>query len=114
MTHTMKWAAVAAAAFALFPVAASADAEKSIQAFEAVAASPEKLAAYCAMIKKIDEVGDDEAKAQAAEGQIDEYMITLGEDFEEAWSGGDDLPEGSGDLEKIENALSDLDSKCEE
>lgn len=113
MTPTMKWAAIAAATFALVPAAASAaDVEKTVAAFEAVGAAPEKLEAYCAMIKKIDEVGDDEEKAKAAEGEIDGYMMKLGTDFEQAWSGGDDLPDESQDLEKIENALADLDNKC--
>lgn len=113
MTPTIKWAAIAATAFAFVPAAASAaDVAKTVAAFEAVGASPEKLEAYCAMVKKIDEVGDDEEKAKAAEGEIDGYMMKLGSDFEQAWSGGDDLPDESQDLEKIENALADLDNKC--
>jgi hypothetical protein len=112
MTHKIALAAIGAAMVALAPAAAMADAQRSINAFQDVAASPDKLAAYCAMVKLIDEVGDDESKAKAAEDQIDGYLTTLGAEFEAAWAGGDDVPDGSPDLEKIENALADLDSKC--
>ncbi len=53
------------------------------------------MKAYCAMSKKMDEVGDDEKKAEAAGDEIDGYFKTLGEDFENAWDSGQDAKDGS-------------------
>jgi inhibitor of KinA sporulation pathway (predicted exonuclease) len=112
MSLKMKLAVAGVALALSAPVAVAQDAQASIKAFEDVAANQEKLSTYCAMTKKIDEVGDDEAKAKAAEEEVDGYLNTLGPEFEAAWAGGDETDENSAELEKVEAALADLDSKC--
>src|ERR1700744_2056113 len=74
------------------PKLSAADIQKNL---EAAASDPAKVKAYCAMAKKMDEVGDDEKKAEAAGNEIDGYFKTLGEDFENAWDDGQDAADGS-------------------
>jgi hypothetical protein len=78
----------------------------------AAAADPAKVKAYCAMAKKMDEVGDDEKKAEAAGDEIDGYFNTLGEDFENAWDSGQDAKDGSPEAKAMDDAVAALDAKC--
>ena len=64
------------------PKMSAADIKKNLTA---AASDPTKVTAYCAMSKKMDEVGDDEKKAEAAGDEIDGYFKTLGDDFKNAW-----------------------------
>lgn len=86
--------------------------EAAVKVFEQTAATPEKLAAYCAMAKKAEEVGEDEAKAEAASAEMEGYFKTLGPEFEEAWAAGDNLEDGAADLEVLDNAMTKLDEAC--
>ncbi|MBS0267847.1 MAG: hypothetical protein JSS54_02585 [Proteobacteria bacterium] len=79
---------------------------------EAAASDPAKVKAYCAMSKKMDEIGDDEKKAQAAGDEIDGYFKTLGDDFENAWDAGQDAADGSAEATAMDQAVSTLDGKC--
>jgi len=79
---------------------------------EAAISDPAKVKAYCAMSKKMDEVGDDEKKAEAASDEIDGYFKTLGEDFENAWDSGQDAADGSPEANAMDEAVSKLDAKC--
>ncbi|PPC87624.1 MAG: hypothetical protein CTY31_01655 [Hyphomicrobium sp.] len=96
------------------PAAHAADAkvEAAVKTFEQISGDAEKLKAYCAMSKKMEEVGEDEKKADAANDEINGYLDALGPDFEAAWSAGDELKEGSPDIETLDNALGALDEKC--
>jgi hypothetical protein len=96
------------------PAAHAADAkvEAAVKTFEQISGDSEKLKAYCAMSKKMEEVGEDEKKADAANDEINGYLDALGPDFESAWSAGDELKEGSPDIETLDNALGALDEKC--
>lgn len=87
----------------------AADITKTI---EAAANDPAKVKAYCAMTKKMDEVGDDEKKAEAAGDEIDGYFKALGDDFQAAWDSGQDAAEGSPEAKALDEGTAKLDEKC--
>jgi hypothetical protein len=64
------------------------------------------------MSKKMDEVGDDEKKAEAASDEIDGYFNTLGEGFENAWDAGQDAADGTPEANAMDAAMTTLDGKC--
>ena len=92
--------------------AADAKVDTAVKTFDQVAASPDKLKAYCALAKKMEEVGEDDKKAEAASAEIDGYFTTLGDDFDSAWSLGEDTKEGSPESKQLEDSLQKLDAKC--
>lgn len=87
----------------------AADIKKNL---EAVASDPAKVKAYCAMSKKMDEIGDDEKKAEAAGDEIDGYFETLGDDFADAWDAGQEAADNSAEAKAIDEGLNALDEKC--
>lgn len=88
----------------------SADAIKT--AIDAAAADPAKTKAYCDMAAKMEEVGDDQAKAEAAGDQIDGYFKVLGAEFEAAWTAGQDAPADSDQAKAFDESMTKLDDKC--
>jgi hypothetical protein len=111
-----KFYAALVAALLMAPAAHAADAKMGAadiqKNLEAAASDPAKVKAYCAMSKKMDEVGDDEKKAQAAGDEIDGYFKALGEDFENAWNAGQDAADGSPEANAMDAAMTTLDAKC--
>jgi opacity protein-like surface antigen len=109
-----RFCAVALSLCLLAPSANAADvsAEQITSAIEAVSADAEKVKAYCEMAQKIEDVGDDEKKAEAAADEIEGYFKTLGEDFDQAWGAGQDAAEGSPEAKAFEDAMTKLDDKC--
>lgn len=93
-------------------IAADPKVEAAVKTFEGVAATPDKLTAYCAMTGKMNEIGDDEQKAEAAADEMNGYFDKLGAEFEEAWAAGDELPDDSPDVEVLSQALTKLDGAC--
>ncbi|MET0407467.1 MAG: hypothetical protein ABW006_03775 [Hyphomicrobium sp.] len=91
------------------PKLGAADIKKNL---DAAASDPAKVKAYCAMAKKMDEIGDDEKKAEAAGDEIDGYFKTLGDDFENAWDSGQDAADGSPEAKAMDEGVSALDAKC--
>lgn len=87
----------------------AADIKKNL---EAAASDPAKVTAYCAMSKKMDEVGDDQKKAEAAGDEIDGYFKTLGDGFQSAWDAGQDSADGSPEAAAMDEAMNTLDAKC--
>lgn len=113
--HVSKMTFVAVAALVVMSSAShsaevTADAIK--KAIDGVAGDPAKVTAYCAMAKKMDQVGDDDKAAEAASAEIDGYFKTLGPEFEAAWSGAQDAPEDSPQGKAFEDAMTKLDEKC--
>ncbi|MFN0217408.1 MAG: hypothetical protein ACKVP4_01195 [Hyphomicrobium sp.] len=92
--------------------AADPKVDAAVKTFDAIGAAPDKLEAYCAMSKKMSEIGDDEKKAEAASAEMNGYYDKLGADFEEAFAAGDELPENSPDLEILSQSLTKLDEAC--
>jgi hypothetical protein len=95
-------------------LAADTKVDAAVTAFEQVGADAAKLKAYCAMSKLMNETGDDENKAQAAEPQVDAYMKELGPELEAALNAGEPLDEKSPDYQKYDEAISKLEEKCPE
>ena len=119
----MKFSAAFVAAILLASAANAADPKTDAPApkisaadikgnLDAVAADADKIKAYCAMSKKMDEVGDDEKKAEAAGDEIDGYFKTLGDGFMTAWDAGQDAADGTPEAKAMDEGLSMLDAKC--
>ena len=64
---------------------AQMSADEITKEYEAAGSDPAKVKAYCAMTKKMDEVGDDQKKAEAAGDEIDGYFKTLGSTSSLPW-----------------------------
>jgi hypothetical protein len=111
-----KFYAALIAAMLVAPAVHAQDAKMSAadikSSLEAAASDPAKTKAYCAMAKKMDEVGDDEKKAEAAGDEIDGYFKTLGEDFQNAWDAGQDAADDSAEAKAMDEAMTTLDGKC--
>lgn len=107
-------AIVACGLFAPPALALDASVESAIKTFEAVGADPDKLKIYCDMNKTMSSAEDDEdeAKAEALDKQMDEYMQKLGPDFEKAFEAGADLDPDGEDGKAYDAALDALDAKC--
>lgn len=113
----MKFSAALVTAL-LFASGAQAADEKKISAddikniLSETASDANKVKAYCAMSKKMDEVGDDEKKAEAAGDEIDGYFKALGDDFMNAWDAGQDAADGSPEAKAMDESMAALDEKC--
>lgn len=105
---------VAAALIAMSSAAFAAEmsAEAITKAVDGVSNDPAKVTAYCAMAKKMDEIGDDDKAAEAAGEEIDGYFKTLGADFEAAWASAQESAEESPQGKAFEEAMTKLDEKC--
>ncbi|MEQ1717305.1 MAG: hypothetical protein ABL907_15215 [Hyphomicrobium sp.] len=98
--------------FVIPAAAAEMSAETITKSIEAIASDPAKITAYCAMAKKMDEVGEDDKKAEAAGDEIDGFFKVLGSDFEAAWNGAQEAPEESPQGKAFEAAMTKLEEKC--
>lgn len=112
MRKTILTLAIAGLAAGAAVPAQAADVDSAVKTLEAVAADPAKQEAYCGLTATLDEVGEDQKKAKAAEEEIQGYFKTLGPEFDEAWSAGSELKEGSAELKKFDAALEKLDEPC--
>lgn len=112
----MKTSQVTALGLILFlslpAAAAELTAEAISKAVAGVSGDPAKVTAYCTMVKKMDEVGEDEKKAEAAAPEIEGLIKTLGADFEAAWNGAQDAPEDSPQSKAFEDAMTKLEEQC--
>ena len=106
------YAFVALAVLSAPAAAAGVTVEAINKTFEQVLSDPAKVTAYCAMSKKMDEVGDDEKKAEAASAEIDGYLKTLGSDFEATWNGAGEAAEDSPEAKAFDEHMGKLDEKC--
>lgn len=108
-----KFIFLAAVAFMAAPASAATVTVDSIKkTFDAIMADNAKITAYCAMVKKMDEVGDDEKKAEAANAEIDGYIKTLGSDFEATWNGAGQAAEDSPEAKAFDDSMNTLEEKC--
>ena len=92
--------------------AAGVDAATIGKNIEAAAGDPVKAKAYCDMSKKMEQIGDDDKKAEAAGDEIDGYFKTLGADFQTAWDAGQAADEKSAEGKAFDAAMTKLDAKC--
>jgi hypothetical protein len=107
-------AALACGLLASPAFAASANIETAVKTFEQVGTDEGKLKTYCEMSKVMSsgEDDEDEAKAEALDKQMQDYMKQLGPDFESAFEAGADLDPDSEDGKAYDAALTSLDGKC--
>ena len=99
--------------FASFAASAADAKPETITASIGQAASdPVKIKAYCDMAKKMDEIGNDNKKAETAGDEIDGYFKTLGKEFETAWNTGQDAADGTPEAKAYDGAMTALDAKC--
>ena len=105
-------ALVLAAAFQLPAQAADPKIDAALKAFEQVAADPAKLTTYCAMAKLMDETGEDEKKATAAEPRIEAYMKALGPEFDDAIATVEALGEKAPETKVLDDTIDKIDQKC--
>ena len=107
---------IAASAFlAISPIslhAAELAPDAITKAIEDVGNDEAKVKAYCSMVAKMDEIGDDDKAAEAAGDEIDGYFKVLGTDFEAAWNGAQEAPEDSPNAKAFEDAMNKLEEKC--
>lgn len=97
------------------PALADAKVDDAIKAFSAVENDAAKIKIYCAMSKAMNSASDaekDEAKAEALDKQLGDYMNQLGTDFQAAWDTGADVDPESADGKKLSDALDKLEAKC--
>jgi hypothetical protein len=77
--------------------------------FQAVAADPNLLKTFCALLE-MDKVGD--KKDPKLEAAIDGYVKRLGSNFQTAWDVVESIDENSPDGQAIDAVLDELDEKC--
>ena len=92
-------------------LAVDAKVQSAITVISATASDPAKLKTYCEMSDALDAAGDKEDSA--TEEKVDAYLTKLGSEFEAAWNVVDDLDEGSADGKAADDAIDQLDAKCE-
>ena len=95
-----------------FAAAAAVDAPTITKSIDAAAGDAAKVKAYCDMSKKMEEVGDDDKKAEAAGTEIDGYFKALGPEFEAAWNTGQEAKEDTAEGKAFDEAMGKLDAKC--
>ena len=81
-----------------------------MKTFKSVASDANKLKTFCAMIKAMDESGEN--PTQQSEAKIEGLMKQIGADFVTAWNAGDSLAENSADAKAWDAALDELQGKC--
>jgi hypothetical protein len=92
--------------------AAAVDAATITKSIDAAAGDAAKVKAYCDMSKKMEEVGDDDKKAEAAGTEVDGYFKALGPEFEAAWNAGQEAKEDAAEGKAFDEAMGKLDAKC--
>lgn len=110
----MKRAIVASCAACLCAyavLAASPEVKSAIKAFNAVAADPAKLSAFCTMTRTLDGLGDNDDE-DVADAKVAELIKQLGPEFEAAWKTTDTVEEESEDGQALNAALDEAIGKC--
>ena len=92
--------------------AAGVDAATITKSLDQAANDPAKTKAYCDMSKKMEQIGDDDKKAEAAGDEIEGYFKTLGADFQAAWDSGQQAEEKSTEGKAFDDGMTKLDAKC--
>ena len=91
-------------------LAASPKIDAAVTTFKSVGADAGKLKIFCEMKKTMEAAGDRDDPGDDA--KIEGYMKQLGNDFQTAWSAGDDVDETSPDGKALNAAIDALSAKC--
>jgi hypothetical protein len=89
---------------------ASPKVESALNVLQAVGADPNKLKAFCELMK-LDEKLEDKEDA-VLERQVDKLLDQLGADFKAAWTTIEDTDEKSPDGRALSAAVDQLENKC--
>jgi hypothetical protein len=93
--------------------AVSSKVQAAIKSLEKIEADGPKFQSFCKLLRDIDDVPEqDEAKAEALEGQLDDLLKSIGLDVLHAWDLGNDLDPQSEDGKAFETAVETLEEKC--
>lgn len=93
-------------------LAASPAAEAAAKAISQIEADTTKLQGYCKIIKEMNAAGDDEAKSDALEQQMEELLRSFGPRFEQVLALSKSADSESPDGQALQAAFDKLDEKC--
>jgi hypothetical protein len=92
--------------------AASPNVEAAIATLAKLEADPTQLANFCKFSAQYDAAGEDEAKNEAADRQMENFLRSLGPDYIKAWQLSEDLDPASEDAKALDAAYDRLEAKC--
>jgi hypothetical protein len=99
-------------AFAM-PAFADEKTDAAIRALDALEADPAKLEPFCAIVKEMAALGEgDDVKSEELEVKMEEYLTSLGTEYADAWSVGEDLDPSSPEAAKLDAAFDRIEQKC--
>jgi hypothetical protein len=110
MRIRIPFTALALGLLAMPALAASPKVEAAIKTIRAVAADPNQLKTFCALLE-MEKVGDKQADPKT-EAAIDGYVKRLGTEFQSAWEVVESIDENSPDGKAIDAVLDEVDDKC--
>ena len=97
------------------PAFADDKTDAAIRALDALEADPVKLEPFCAIVKEMSALGEgDDVKSEELEVKMEEYLTSLGPDYADAWSIGEDLDPSSPEAAKLDAAFDRIEQKCGE
>lgn len=97
------------------PAFADEKTDAAIRALDALEADPVKLEPFCAIVKEMSGLGEgDDVKSEELEVKMEEYLTSLGPDYANAWSIGEDLDPSSADAANLDAAFDRIEQKCGE
>ena len=97
---------------AYLALAASPAAEAAVKSLSQIEADATKLQGYCKIIKEMNAAGDDAAKSDALEQQMEELLQSFGPQFETVLALSKSADSESTDGQALQAAFDKLDEKC--
>ena len=95
------------------PVFADAKTDAAIRALDELEADPAKLEPFCAITKEMSQLGEgDDVKSEELEVRMEEYLTSLGPDYANAWTVGEDLDPSSPEAAALDAAFDRIEQKC--
>ena len=87
--------------------------DAAIRALDDLEADPAKLEPFCAIVKEMAALGeDDDVKGEELEVAMEEFLDGLGPDYANAWSLGEDLDPSSPEAASLDAAFDRIEQKC--
>jgi hypothetical protein len=93
-------------------LAASPAVEAAAKAISQIGADATRLQGYCKIVKEINAAGDDEAKIDALEQQMEDLLKSFGPQFEQVLALSESTDSETPDGQALEAAFDKLDAKC--
>lgn len=92
--------------------AASPAIEAAVRTIGQIETDPSKLQSYCKIVKDMAAAGEDEAKFDALEQQMEDLLRSFGPQFEQMLTLAENTDPDTPDGEALEAAFEKLDEKC--